>query len=68
MKQHPGSLLIVDDDRFVLEAIADYLRSLGYRAETAGSHDEAVGRMREFPFEVVVCDVNLPDRDGFQLE
>jgi CheY-like chemotaxis protein len=25
---------------------------------------DALDRMREFPFDVVVCDVNLPDRDG----
>jgi DNA-binding NtrC family response regulator len=24
-------------------------------------------RMSEFPFEVVICDVNLPDKDGFHL-
>ena len=67
MTSHSGSLLVVDDDRFVLEAIADYLRDLGYRTETATTCGEAVERMREFPFEVVVCDVSLPDQDGFQL-
>ncbi len=29
MKMNQGSLLVVDDDRHVLEAMADYLRSLG---------------------------------------
>ena len=23
--------------------------------------------MKEYPFDVVICDVNLPDKDGFQL-
>lgn len=62
-----GSLLIVDDDKHVLEAMADYLRDLGHRTETAAGCDEAIERMKEFPFEVVVCDVNLPDADGFHL-
>ncbi|MBS0203491.1 MAG: sigma-54-dependent Fis family transcriptional regulator [Planctomycetes bacterium] len=62
-----GSLLVVDDDRPLLEAMADYLRSLGHRTETAISCDEAIARMKEYPFDVVVCDVNLPDKDGFQL-
>jgi DNA-binding NtrC family response regulator len=62
-----GSLLVVDDDRHIQNAMADYLRSLGHRTETASTCSEAIERMEEFPFEVVVCDVNLPDSDGFQL-
>ncbi|MCP4174444.1 MAG: sigma-54-dependent Fis family transcriptional regulator [Fuerstiella sp.] len=62
-----GSLLVVDDDRHIQNAMADYLRGLGHRTETASSAEEAIERMQEFPFEVVVCDVNLPDKDGFEL-
>ena len=62
-----GSLLVVDDDRYIQSAMADYLRSLGHRTETASNCTEAIERMEEFPFEVVLCDVNLPDQDGFHL-
>jgi len=62
-----GSLLVVDDDRHILEAMAEYLRGIGHRTETASTCEEAITRMGEYPFEVVVCDVNLPDRDGFHL-
>ena len=67
MSKNHGSLLVVDDDRHILEAMADYLRSLGHRTETAQSCQQAMQRMAEHPLEVVICDVNLPDRDGFQL-
>lgn len=67
MNQNHGSLLVVDDDRHIVEAMADYLRGLGHRTETAMTCEEAIDRMREFPFEAVICDVNLPDRDGFHL-
>jgi two-component system response regulator HydG len=67
MKTIPGSLLVVDDDRHILEAMADYLRSLGHRTETSQSCQQAMERMGEFPFQVVICDVNLPDKDGFHL-
>lgn len=62
-----GSLLVVDDDRYIQSAMADYLRSLGHRTETASNCNDAISRMEEFPFEVVLCDVNLPDQDGFHL-
>ena len=63
MKTNQGSLLVVDDDKHILEAMADYLRSLGHRTETAICCKDAMDRMSEFPFEVVLCDVNLGDRD-----
>lgn len=62
-----GSLLVVDDDRPLLESMADYLRGLGHRTETATTCAEAIARMKEYPFDAVVCDVNLPDQDGFKL-
>ncbi|SFJ68732.1 sigma-54-dependent transcriptional regulator [Planctomicrobium piriforme] len=62
-----ASLLVVDDDRHICEAMADYLRSLGHRTETATTCREAIERIKDFNFHVVVCDVNLPDQDGFQL-
>ncbi len=62
-----GSLLLVDDDKHIREAISEYLRDMGYRTETAHSYDAAIERMSEFPFDVVICDVNLGDRDGFEL-
>jgi DNA-binding NtrC family response regulator len=67
MPTNHGSLLVVDDDRNICEAMADYLRELGHRTETALTCEDALRRIQEYPFEIVVCDVNLPDRDGFQL-
>ena len=64
---HQGSLLVVDDDRHICEAMADYLRSLGHRTETALNCKDAIARIKEFNFEVVLCDVNLPDQDGFTV-
>ena len=64
---NPGSLLLVDDDKFILESMAEYLRGNGYRTETAQSCQEACDRIAEFPFDVVLCDINLPDDDGFKL-
>ena len=62
-----GSLLVVDDDKHIQQAIAEYLRGLGHRTETASTCGEAIDRMGEYNFEAVICDVNLPDKDGFHL-
>lgn len=62
-----GSLLVVDDDRPLLDSVAEYLRSLGHRTETAVTCRDAMSRMKEYPFDLVICDVSLPDQDGFAL-
>jgi DNA-binding NtrC family response regulator len=64
---NPGSLLLVDDDKFILDAMAEFLRGNGYRTETAQTCSEGCDRIAEFPFDVVLCDLNLPDADGFKL-
>jgi DNA-binding NtrC family response regulator len=63
----PGSLLLVDDDKLTLEAMADVLRGYGYRTETAQTCSEGCQRLAEFPFDVVLCDLHLPDADGLKL-
>ncbi|MFQ5734308.1 MAG: sigma-54-dependent transcriptional regulator [Planctomycetaceae bacterium] len=47
--------------------MADYLRELGYRTETSQTCLDGIERMREYPFDAAVCDVCLPDADGFHL-
>lgn len=66
MNNH-GNLLVVDDDKHICEAMADYMRSLGHRTETAMNCKDAIGRIREYNFDVVICDVCLPDQDGFHV-
>lgn len=62
-----GSLLVVDDDKYILDAMSDYLRTAGHRVETARTSKEACGRIGECRFDAVLCDVNLPDEDGFHV-
>jgi DNA-binding NtrC family response regulator len=62
-----GSLLLVDDDKSTLDVLADILRAEGYRTETATTCREGCNRLTEYPFDVVVCDLHLPDAEGLQL-
>ena len=71
MNAHPGSvsgsLLVVDDAAEVREMIADSLRRQGHRVETAVDCGDAIARLSECHFDAVLCDVSLPDRDGYHL-
>jgi two-component system, OmpR family, response regulator len=61
------SLLVVDDEPFLRDAVADSLRFLGFDVTTADCGTQALRLAREQPFELMVLDVMLPDTDGFEV-
>ncbi len=63
-RQH---LLLVDDERGFREAIAERLGDAGYQVEQAGTGEEALERLSEFAFDVLVTDMRLPGIDGRQV-
>jgi DNA-binding NtrC family response regulator len=60
-------LLLVDDDRQVLESMSDWLRDKGYELEASTSYSDALLWLRQKPFDLVLADVRLADGDGFDL-
>ncbi|HEY3393843.1 MAG TPA: sigma-54 dependent transcriptional regulator [Lacipirellulaceae bacterium] len=60
-------LLVVDDDRHVLESMADWLRGQGYELDASPGYASALERLRGRTFELVLADVRLRDGDGFDL-
>jgi DNA-binding response OmpR family regulator len=62
-----GRVLIVEDDEVLARVIADNLRFAGYEVNTTGDGDEALGRLRLFHPDLVLLDLNLPNRNGFEL-
>ena len=62
-----GSLLLVDDDRHVLNSMADWLRGLGHELDTAGSLAEGVKAISQKEYDVVLADIRLGDGDGTDI-
>jgi two-component system OmpR family response regulator len=65
--QDHGELLVVDDEQFLLDAVAASLRFLGFGVTTADDGMDALRLARNRPFDLVVLDVMLPDIDGFEI-
>jgi two-component system response regulator (stage 0 sporulation protein F) len=63
----PGRLLIVDDERPVLEVLSDFFTSLGYAVATASSGAEALVVARREPPHLVLLDVRMPGMDGVEV-
>ncbi len=62
-----GSILLVEDDASVREAVALALEGDGHRVETAVSGEEALSRWRQFRPDLILLDVMLPGTDGFEV-
>src|SRR5687768_17553499 len=62
-----ASLLLVDDDRQVLDSMADWLREQGYDVETRSSCREAIVAVDRKAFDLVLADIRLADGDGFDV-
>jgi DNA-binding NtrC family response regulator len=63
----PEPVLVVEDDRDLREVLLEQLRESGFEAVGAESVDCAMGFLRTGTFRVVLSDVRMPGRDGFQL-
>jgi len=62
-----GSLLLVDDDRQVLESMADWLREQGYQLDVANGHATALAAIEKKRYDLLLLDIRLRDGDGFEL-
>lgn len=60
-------LLLVEDEPGLQLALSDRLSAEGYSVETAGDGNLAVTRATGELFDVIVLDVMLPGRDGFDV-
>src|SRR6187397_1038130 len=63
----PLHLLLVDDEVAFRGVIAERLADSGYRVEQAGTGEEAVARLSEFAFDILLTDLRLPGVDGRQV-
>ena len=62
-----GNILVVDDEPQITRVLKTTLSSHGYGTRTAGDGDEALQVMKEWPPDLVITDLRLPNMDGLDL-
>jgi two-component system nitrogen regulation response regulator NtrX len=60
-------ILVVDDEAEIRNSLEEILREEGYGVVTAANAAEALVRLNDAPFDVVLLDIWLPDRDGLDV-
>lgn len=60
-------ILIVDDERVVLDTLVDVLQAEGFGVGEASNARSALALMASEPFAIVLSDIRMPDMDGMEL-
>jgi len=60
-------ILIVDDDPLVAQTLTMIFRRHGFDTGTAYGAEEALREVRSTPPDLVLCDIDMPGRDGISL-
>jgi CheY-like chemotaxis protein len=59
-----ASILVVEDETALANAVVDMLEDAGYVVERAADGGEALGKVRSRAFDLVICDLKMPRVDG----
>jgi two-component system response regulator PilR (NtrC family) len=62
-----ASILVVDDESTTQDTLGLFLETEGYRVAIAGSGEEALTRIEQQAFDVIVADVVMPGVSGLEV-
>ncbi|HXX14466.1 MAG TPA: sigma-54 dependent transcriptional regulator [Candidatus Eremiobacteraceae bacterium] len=62
-----GSILVIDDESEIREGLELLLKTEGYAVASAENALSGLSRLEERPFDLMLLDVSLPDRNGIDL-
>jgi len=66
-REERTAILVVDDNQAIGDILYEKLNSMGYHCCVVGSADDALAKLREMPFNIVLLDVKLPGKSGIDL-
>jgi DNA-binding NtrC family response regulator len=65
--QAQGCILIIDDEAEIRESLQTLLEFEGYEVDTAANGAQGISKLSDRPFDLVLLDLALPDRNGLEL-
>ena len=67
MKLDLSHILVVDDDKRILELINDYLNKNNFRVSTADNAIKAREKIENIEFDIIILDIMMPGESGLSL-
>ena len=62
-----ASVLLVEDERALALAVSEALTDAGLHVDHAGDGEEALARVHQSSYDLVICDLKMPKLDGMAL-
>ena len=62
-----GSVLIIDDEAGIRESLETLLEFEGYKVSSAETGEQGLAKLGEHPYDLVLLDFALPDRNGLEI-
>ena len=60
------NILVIDDEELITKSLLRLLGSEGYNVAVAKNGSEALDRVKEADFDLIVSDVRMPELDGIE--
>jgi len=67
MKKRKNNILVIDDDKSILQIFTRILQKQGYNTDTAETGQEALDKLQNQGYDLALTDVKLPDMSGIDL-
>ncbi len=68
METQDIGILIVDDELSVRNSLYKWFKEDGYRVDTAADAKEALKKMEENPWDIILLDIKMPGMNGLELQ
>ena len=62
-----SSILIVDDEKAIRKTLTEILSYEGYKIDDAENGEDALKKLKEKNYDVVLCDIKMPKMDGLEF-
>lgn len=60
-------ILVVDDEKSIRNSLRDILENENYKVDEAEDGPDAIEQIRQFHFDVILCDIKMPQMDGVEV-